>query len=760
METAPVPEAAAPRARVKFREANEATKIEERREDLDEDQEWHADSARAVSVTANENGVESARGELTPVESHNASKPQRPLPPQGQPVKSSSSTSAMVRAQLYQLRKMRRERRANLKDKPGKAQPLALPLEDLDTLAIAREARKKAATPRLVADNIVKNDHFVDTGGLNVRHLETAMDASEIPSATDLDEAEGEDDAEPKSTLDQPLKSPTYEAEQEDEVRRMGSIEDDIEMESLASMHDTADLAEAGTVTQVERIEIEDFDQGDGDANTDADADAEAATTQEDRPAAAKIPSTHQAIVGTQDEIKKTTKEKKTKSEKKKKKKKKSKEPKETKKILERNDDIVSNQQLSQSWDETEERAAQADDEDQTSHNPSDDAMYYVSQEDSMYSYESNQEVHANEATSWDGHAQTEHGGEEEGATFSLWDPVSGGYQSWSIHYTDEGDPFFYCKDSGESRWTDPRTDEHGYDMQDHDTAREAYELEETYGDHTTSDAFENGENSWTAYWQERAQAYQNTERSAAAQTTASTGRWSVDDIDRLEQQGFLSARSTARYAVFGHVDETDEAPQSPVPPLELPGPEQVAWNAATHRSTAAALHSAYHDANAAGTQMDDQSMYAYYGKTPREVELEGQVRYLNARAQWLEQEAFYSKEAERAAALRAEYTARTQADMVQRARHEERRRSMIDMSLITQALGDDGAPLTSATAASDQNEAAAQGWGGHVGDYEYKGEEKYSDAYDHEYTVETKADTAGTYNTWADDEYGMAYEA
>jgi len=67
--------------------------------------------------------------------------------------------------------------------------------------------------------------------------------------------------------------------------------------------------------------------------------------------------------------------------------------------------------------------------------------------------------------------------------------------------------------------------------------------------------------------------------------------------------------------------------------------------------------------------------------KTPREMELEEQLWRTTAHANWLQEQAYYSKEAEKAAAARAENTAVTQAQIVKRVREEERRNSVFQMT-------------------------------------------------------------------------------
>ncbi|CAK9112009.1 60S ribosomal export protein NMD3, partial [Durusdinium trenchii] len=139
------------------------------------------------------------------------------------------------------------------------------------------------------------------------------------------------------------------------------------------------------------------------------------------------------------------------------------------------------------------------------------------------------------------------------------------------------------------------------------------------------------------------------TARSSVGQSFAThSSRWNVHDVDRFERQGFLG---------------TDSTPRSPVPPLNL---------------------------QLRNVDMSSRSHGQHFGKTPRELELEEKLNLVSARSQWLEQEAFYCKQAEIAAALRAEETARTQAEMVAKARREERQKSIDHMNQITQALGND----------------------------------------------------------------------
>ena len=49
----------------------------------------------------------------------------------------------------------------------------------------------------------------------------------------------------------------------------------------------------------------------------------------------------------------------------------------------------------------------------------------------------------------------------------------------------------------------------------------------------------------------------------------------------------------------------------------------------------------------------------ANQGKTPREIELEQTLRQQQQRSQWLEHQAFYAKQAGKAAMMRAHATAR-----------------------------------------------------------------------------------------------------
>jgi len=191
----------------------------------------------------------------------------------------------------------------------------------------------------------------------------------------------------------------------------------------------------------------------------------------------------------------------------------------------------------------------------------------------------------------------------QQAESFWHWSLQYGRYLEWNVYTSDEGFPYYCCAETGESRWYLNESSEY----ETHDQALQSYD------EHST---------------------------------------WSLVDLERLERQGFLSARSSAM--------------QWRVPRLNL-----------NHDATPTPQHS-----------------FPFSTRTPRELELEEQLQYVRARAQWLEEQAFYSREAEKAAALRADYTARTQADIVHRARQEERRnsiqRSMMDMNLITQALGNE----------------------------------------------------------------------
>ncbi len=223
-------------------------------------------------------------------------------------------------------------------------------------------------------------------------------------------------------------------------------------------------------------------------------------------------------------------------------------------------------------------------------------------------------------------------------------------YEEWQVYYTQDGERYFYCLTTGESRWNLPSG-----------TASWEFRLKEgwieqwrrrrdeiTEQDDPEPDTSEEQDASEEPDASEHEEWYGADPRQEVdTRQENSAPRWSKNDITKYEAQGYLSSQT----------------PKSPVPRLNL-GAEQYYYDHHHHQQQQLLLQSHRY---AYPTTRSSVMMY----KTPRELELEEQLRHTTARARWLEEEAYYSRAAERAASARAAYTAKTQADMVQRALEE-----------------------------------------------------------------------------------------
>ena len=204
----------------------------------------------------------------------------------------------------------------------------------------------------------------------------------------------------------------------------------------------------------------------------------------------------------------------------------------------------------------------------------------------------------------------------------------SGESQQWTVCYTNEGHRYFYEQITGVSQWEDPRGGS-CVELQDNEDwltqwqRRVNQDVQEIENQDTQ--VVEN-----TLYYET---PYTSREESREhASEYLPSGAWSHRDVEVRERQGFLSS---AEYAV---------------PNLRF-----------TSR----------------------QQSYNSQGKTPREIQLEQELVYMKQRADMLQEEARYSMSARLAAESRAMYTAKSQAEVVQRVKMETQRKIIHEMNSV-----------------------------------------------------------------------------
>mmetsp|Transcript_22809 Transcript_22809/g.73105 ORF Transcript_22809/g.73105 Transcript_22809/m.73105 type:complete len:591 (+) Transcript_22809:1-1773(+) len=273
------------------------------------------------------------------------------------------------------------------------------------------------------------------------------------------------------------------------------------------------------------------------------------------------------------------------------------------------------------------------------------------------------------------------------------------GFAEWRVVYTEEGDQYFYCDTTGESSWDDPRgiVDEESAVLHGETWVEQWYRratvaenglLENNFADSTVAEQCDTSDEVVAEPFYDARQevdhtalgAWSESSRKSTARSSyvSKSPRWTAQDLQKLEDQGYLASARSIRsevgtlpstYSSAYGVGGEQNGPGSPVPPLNL---AQVGQGRSLHGG-----FGLYEGASMHQPPYVQQQPY----KTPRELELEELLRQQTARAEWLEHEAFQSREAEKAAALRAKVTAATQHDLVHRAVEEERQRSVLSGS-------------------------------------------------------------------------------